>query len=323
MPAIHVHLLDTSFDADAALLSPLLGDEIALTYGPDVPPETQILVGGLPSREQLAAPRLTSLIIPWVGLPSQTRRLLEDCPQLQVHNLHHNAPMVAEIAMALLLGAAKLVIPFDQALRKGDWGPRYEPTPAVLLAGKTCLVLGYGAIGQRVARVCRALDMTVVATRLRPPVSDGIAHEIHPPSALHDLLPRAHALVVCLPLTQETKGMIGHKELGLLPQDAVVVNIGRGRIVDEQALYAALRERRVAAAGLDVWYNYPADGESRKATPPSSYPFGDLDNVVMSPHRGGSVIETEELRAAALADILQIAVDGKPMPNRIDLDRGY
>ena len=305
------------------MLGPLVGEAITLSDGPDVPTETQILIGGLPTREQLASPQLTSLIIPWVGLPAQTRDLLEDFPPVQVHNIHHNAPMVAELAVALLLAAAKFVVPFDRALRRSDWGPRYEETPSVLLSGKTCLILGYGEIGQRVARVCRALGMTILATRLNPHAGDETAHEVHPPSALPELLPRANALVVCLPLTPETKGLIAEDELALLPKDAVLVNIGRGRIVDEGALYAALRNRRIAAAGLDVWYNYPADEESRGSTPPSEYPFGELDNVVMSPHRGGSVVETEQLRAEALAEMLQIAAAGQPLPNKIDPDLGY
>ena len=106
-------------------------------------------------------------------------------------------------------------------------------------------------------------------------------------------------------------------------EDAVLVNIGRGRIVDEAALYTALRDRRITAAGLDVWYNYPTDDSSRGSTPPSEYPFGDLDNVVMSPHRGGSAAETEQLRAEALAEMLQDAADGMPMSNMIDPDLGY
>jgi phosphoglycerate dehydrogenase-like enzyme len=287
-----------------------------------VPPGTQILVGGVPTRAQLASPQLTSLIIPWTGLPRRTSDLLRDFPQIRAHNLHHNAPIVAEMTIALLLAAAKRVVPFDQALRQGDWS-RAETDRTLLLRGKTCLILGYGAIGQRVAPICRALGMTVIATRRHAQDSDGIAHEIHPAAALPGLLPRAHALLVCLPLTEQTRGMIGPEELGLLPDTALVVNVGRGSIIDEEALYLALRDRRIGGAGLDVWYNYPTDDQYREATQPSHYPFGDLDNVVMSPHRGGAVVETEQLRAQGLAEMLNIAANGEPLPNRVDLERGY
>jgi phosphoglycerate dehydrogenase-like enzyme len=323
MSAIHVHLLETLEAADGADISSLLTDGIELTHGQDVPPETEILVGGRPTREQLASPRLTTLIIPWVGVPTTTRDLLGEFPNLQVHNLHHNAPMVAELAIALLLAAAKFVVPLDRALRRNDWTPRFEPSRSVLLTGKTALILGYGAIGRRVARLCRAFGMTVVVTRAHPSEGDEVADEIHPSGALRDLLPRADALIVCLPLTAETSGLLGAEELALLPNGALLVNVGRGRIVDEKALYEALRERRLAGAGLDVWYRYPEDESAAADTPPASHPFCDLDNVVLSPHRGGSVAETELLRMRALAETLRLAAAGQSLPNSVDLERGY
>jgi phosphoglycerate dehydrogenase-like enzyme len=103
----------------------------------------------------------------------------------------------------------------------------------------------------------------------------------------------------------------------------VLVNVGRGPIVDEAALYAALRDGTLYAAGLDVWYNYPADEAARAHTPPSDYPFHELDNVVMSPHRAGSSVETEALRMVHLARLLNAAARGEPMPNRVDLEAGY
>jgi phosphoglycerate dehydrogenase-like enzyme len=129
--------------------------------------------------------------------------------------------------------------------------------------------------------------------------------------------------MVCLPHTPETTGFLGARELDLLPEHAVVVNIGRGPIVDEAALYAALREGKIHGAGLDVWYNYPPDEEARAHTPPSDYPFHELDNVVMSPHRGGGSAETDRLRMIHLARLLNAAARGEAMPNRIDLQRGY
>lgn len=323
MTTCNVHLLDAPDEEDFAHLESLLVGSIALSCGEAVPSETAVLVGGRPSREQLETPGLTTLVIPWTGLPVKTQELLEGFPHLAVHNLHHNATTVAELTIALLLAAAKLVVPLDQALRRDDWTPRYQPSDSLLLSGKTCLILGYGAIGRRVAQVCRALGMTVLAIRQRAELEDNVADEIHPPSALAELLPRAQALIVCLPHTPATDGLIGEAELALLPTDSILVNIGRGPIVDETALYTALSEGRLKGAGLDVWYRYPADDESQANTPPSQYPFGELDNVVMSPHRGGHVIETETLRMEGLAELLNLAAAGEPLPNPVDLDHGY
>jgi phosphoglycerate dehydrogenase-like enzyme len=297
-----------------------------LTEGGDPPLQTAILISGRPAREQLAAaPQLRALIIPWAGLPEEARDLMRDFPNVTVHNLHHNAAPVAELALMLLLAAAKFAVRYDRALRANDWRPRYErPAPTLLLQGRTALILGYGAIGRRVAAACRALGMVTLATRRRldKPESDE-GTEVYPAAALRDLLPRAHVVIICLPHTPETDGLLGAAELALLPSHSVLINIGRGRIVDEAALYEALRDGRLAAAGLDVWYSYPPDEAARANWPPSAYAFGELDNVIMSPHRGGATDETARLRMTALAEMFNAAAAGREMGNRVDVDAGY
>jgi phosphoglycerate dehydrogenase-like enzyme len=149
--------------------------------------------------------------------------------------------------------------------------------------------------------------------------------DIHTVDRLHDLLPDTDILLVCLPLTDETRGLIGDEELSLLPSHAVLVNIGRGEIVSEEPLYRHLESGSIGAAGIDVWYSYPGSERDRTDTPPSGYPFGELDNVVMSPHRGGAfgVERLEELRIAHLADTLNAIAEGREPAGRIDLELGY
>jgi phosphoglycerate dehydrogenase-like enzyme len=322
--ALPVHLLQLPYTQDTvAELRARLHPDVHLTASLELPSPARfrILVAGRPQREHLlASPDLEALIVPWAGIPAATRELLLDFPHIALHNLHHNALPVAEQAIALLLAACKFVVPMDRALRAHDWTPRYEPSPSLLLQGRMALVLGYGAIGRQVAALCRGLGMEVVAVRRRAtPGPEGVAGI----SELHALLPRAGAVIVCLPSTAETEGLIGAAELALLPPDAVLVNVGRGPVVDEAALFDALRERRLYAAGIDVWYNYPADEAGRSHTPPSRYPFHELDNVVMSPHRAGGSTETERLRVVHLAEMLNAAARGEPLPNRVDLQAGY
>lgn len=290
-----------------------------------MPAEYHILVAGRPQREHLtASPNLSVLIIPWAGLPNETHELMLDFPHIAVHNLHHNAIAAAEMAITLMLAAAKFIVPTDRTFRTHDWTPRYQPAPAVLLEGKTALILGYGAIGRRVAHMCRGLDMKVIAIRRHVPVTPhDTPDKIHPPNALHRLLPQTDVLLICLPQTPETNALIGQEELALLPPGAVLVNVGRGPIVDEAALYHALRDGTLYAAGLDVWYNYPADEAARSHTPPSAYPFHQLENVVMSPHRAGSSKEREIQRMAHLAVLLNAAARGETIPNRVDVQAGY
>ena len=319
-----VHLLNTPRADHLAYLQAQLAPAVLLSSGEEIVPGTEILVGGRVTAAELdALPHLRAIIVPWAGLPQKLAELLPDYPHLTVHNLHHNATPVAETALALLLAAAKQLQPLDQALRRGDWTVRDQRwDQSMLLAGKTALILGYGAIGQKLAHYGRALGLRILATHRQPETSfDGVAH-LYPAEQLADLLPQCQALLVCLPLTPATEGLIGAAELALLPDGAIIVNVGRGPVIVEAALYEELHHGRLRA-GLDVWYNYPPDTAARSNTLPASYPFHELDNVVMSPHRAGGSDQTEALRMRDLADLLNAAAAGLPIPNQVDLGRGY
>jgi phosphoglycerate dehydrogenase-like enzyme len=323
---LRVHLGNEPEPGQRQMLAELLDPSVRLSAGEDgTPPGTEILVQGFPTPEALAAnPSLRALIVPWAGPPLETLDLLKRFPGIALHNLPYNAGPTAEMAVALLLAAAKLIVPYDRNFRLGRWGPpQPELRSGVLLGGKSAVVLGHGRVGQRVAEALRGLGMAVRAVRRQRGPDDPEA--VHGVDALPDLLPRAAALVVCLPLTHATRGLIGERELALLPGDAVLVNVARGSIVEEAALYRALAERRIFAAGIDVWYRYPGRSERKPEgeAAPSNFPFHDLDNVVMSPHRAGWSAETEEARLVALAGLLNRAARGEPMPNRVDPGRGY
>lgn len=323
-----VHLLQVPERLD--LLQEQLDPRVELTMGEvlPVPAVYETLVAGRPEREDIeASANLRRVIVPFAGVPDTTRALLLDYPHIELYNLHHNAPIVAEMVLALLLTAAKEVVVHDQALRHGDWSGRYGAWSAVMLAGKTALIVGYGAIGQRVGALCQALGMHVIGIRRRdfaqPVGLTSPAPALYPPSALHALLPQADVLILTLPLTPATQGIIGEHELALLPPKAILVNVGRGPLVEEGALYLALKAGRLHAAASDVWYQYPTDEASRTQTPPSQYPFGDLPNMILSPHRAGHTDVTEAYRMRDLAAALNAAAKGAPIPNQVDLSAGY
>ena len=321
-----VHLLSEPEPGPKEILLAEAPPETEFSFGEiEVPEDVRALVGGRPTEEQLdSLTNLELLVIPYAGMPAETRDLLLARPKLRVHNLHHNAVVTAEMALALLLAAAKLVLPMDRALRKNHWSGRGENNPAILLAGKRALLIGYGAIGRRLARCLTAADMEVVAVRrtLDKPEKDGEAL-VHPVKDLHALLPTTTALIVCAPLTDETRGMIAAPQLALLPERAVLVNVARGPVVDEESLYRALESGRIHSAGLDVWYQYPGRDGDPENTPPSAFPFGDLDNVVLSPHRGGWLHEAEDLRMRHLAALLTAWAAGDEPPHRVDVAAGY
>lgn len=293
--------------------------------------ETSVLISGRVSEANLrAAPNLEAVIIPFAGVPVALRELMLLHPHIAVHNLHHNAPETAEVAIALMLACAKSVVPIDQALRRGDWTPGYDDSQSIRLEGKTAVILGFGAIGQRIARACLGLGMNVIAHRRNPslplrtvvPVQDVVVHAFH---EISRTITKADVLILAMPETPETTGLLGRDELAMMKDGAILVNIARANLVNEDALYEALATGKLRAAGLDVWYRYPENQEgkavpdSSKHTMPSHRPFHELGNVVMSPHRGGSSADAERARVEAIADLLNTS----PMPNRVDLERGY
>lgn len=323
---LNVHIPPSDLTKRADALRALLPPHVHLTAAPDAQPsDCHILVHGSVKAEWLAAsPDLRAVIVPYAGVSPEMQTLLQQYPQVTLHNLHYNDVATAEFALALLFAAAKFIVPLDRSLRQGDWRQRYSGAPSVLLSGKRVLILGYGAIGRQIAPLCQALGMQVSGVRRHPPsqpVERGVA--VHAVSELHALLPATDILISVLPQTPETIGLIGATELALLPQGAVVVNVGRGPVIDEAALYAALHSGHLAAAGIDVWYVYPHGEEERAHTLPSHFPFHELDNVVLSPHRGGWLEAAEERRLQELATLLIAAANGQPMPNLVDKQLGY
>ncbi|MHC5011026.1 MAG: NAD(P)-dependent oxidoreductase [Planctomycetota bacterium] len=315
---------------EAALRARLL-PEVDLVTGEarPAPSDYAVLVAGRPRAEDLTdAPALRHVVIPYAGAPHETLAAVRGRKGVSLHNLHHNAAATAEMAVALLLAAARRIVPMDRALRSGDWRPRYADPVGRCLAGRRALLLGYGAVGRRVAKALRGLGLEIDAVR-RHGAEAGIWREaedgvrVYGPASIDDLLAAADVVVITLPGTPETKGLLDARRLALLPRGALLVNVGRGEIVDEEALYDALKDGALGGAGLDVWYRYPRSEAERGETLPSAFPLHELDTVVMSPHRAGMEGGTEPVRARHLADLLNAAARGEEVPNRVDLDAGY
>lgn len=304
-------------------------DNLAFSWGVSLPDaaDYSFLVWGRPEEIYLSsANMLKSVIVPYAGIPQHTLSLMKKYPHITLHNLHHNALPTAEMAFALLLTAAKSITTAHNKLARGDWSPRYQGLPNRLIAGKNALILGFGAVGGYLADMLKAMQVNVMATRFscsQSYIENGI--NIYPAQQLDELLPLADMLLLTLPLTAQTKNIIDHRRINLLPDNALLMNIGRGQLVEEKALYNALLTRKLAAAALDVWYNYPRSIDSRKHTFPGNMPFHKLDNIVLSPHRGGSFAnyDTELLRIKHLANLFNEYCKTGVMPNKIDLNKGY
>ena len=181
--------------------------------------------------------------------------------------------------------------------------------------GKTLGILGYGRIGQALARRARAFDMEICAIRRDVTRSDaeGLAF-LGGPEALEEVVRRADYLAVTLSLTETTRGILGERELGLMKPTAVLVNVARAEIVDEDALYRALVDKRLGGAALDVWYRYPKEAGP---TLPARRPFHELANVLMTPHVSGWTEGMLEARATLIAENIRRTARGEPPLNLI------
>ncbi|MEQ8820390.1 MAG: NAD(P)-dependent oxidoreductase [Sumerlaeia bacterium] len=301
-----------------------------LSLPPDADFDILVVSGSLERRHLEASPNLRAVIVPWAGPPPKVCDLLRDFPHIGLHNLHHNAPATAEMAVALLMAAAKRMYPRERDFRARGWPEKqWHDITAIQLAGKSLLLLGYGAIGQRAATACHALGMRVRAVRRSVERETEIAPglTLHPMGEWKSLLPLSNALMICLPGTPETRGLVGAEELRALAPPRLFVNVGRGEIADERAVYEALTDGTLEGAGIDVWWSYiDTSKESQpgaEANRPSRYPFHELDNVAMSPHRASLSREEKDNRYADLASLLNAAAAGDPIPNRVDLWRGY
>lgn len=315
---LHLHI-SAGFDESGreSLRRQLKG--IVLSHGSVPHPETQIWSTGSAEPETLdSLPGLKSIIVPWAGVPERLIEALQTRPLISLHNLHHNADATAEMAVALLLSSSRQIPRADRQIREGKWGMRFGLPEPTLLHGRTALVLGWGEIGKRVGRICRGLGMKVIGVRRR--ISKRDPDFICSVAELDQLLPQTHALIVTLPLTSETRGLIGQAQLDLMPPGGLLVNVGRGAIVDEEALFNALAGGHLTAAGIDTWYTYPKGDE---ACLPSRFPFHELENVTMSPHRGGAASQVEGERVKHMVRTVRAMMKGDFSRWKVDRDRGY
>ena len=255
--------------------------------------------------------------MPGAGLDRIDRSALSAATSLA--NAYRHEVGIAKYVMGVMLAMTRRFCPIDAALRRGSWVSQWgvgtaPPPPWPELAGKTLGILGYDRIGHALAHRARAFDMAVYAIRRNVAGSSAGLAFLGGPDALHDVLRRADYLAVTLSLNDQTRGLIQARELSLMKPTAVLVNVARAEIVDEDALYGALRERRIAGAALDVWYRYPTEPGP---TFPSRRPFHELDNVLMTPHVSGWTEGMLEARATLIAENIHRTARGEPPLNLI------
>lgn len=277
--------------------------------------DVDVLVSmGFDATMAAAATRLRLLQVPGAGLDRIDRSAVPAAAHLA--NVFGHEAGIAEYVIGGIVALTRSFARIDASLREGRWESQFAvdaPPPPLWpeLAGKTLGILGYGHIGEAIARRAVAFDMSVCAIRRNVPSATppGLTF-IGGPERLDEVLQRSDFLVVTLPLADATRGLIDARRLALMKPTAVVVNVARGEIIEEAALYQALAGRQIAGAVLDVWYRYPT-----AATPtlPASHLFHELDNVIMTPHASGWTEGMLTARAKLIAqNIERVARNERP-----------
>jgi len=259
------------------------------------------------ARHMAAAPGLRWLHIPAAGADRpEFQQLLARGVRVTTSS-GANAEAVAHTALMGVMLLARNGLRFLHAQRQHQWQPVRGAMAPADLAGQTALVLGQGPIGRRIGELLRALGLEVLGLR-RAPVSGDAERGIHAYTAIGALAPRVRWLIVACPLSSHTQGLVSAAVLAAMPGGSHVVNVGRGGVVDEAALLAALQRGHIAGAHLDVFETEPLPADS---------PFWDLPNVLVSPHSAGGTLGHNTRAVGLFVDNLARWQRGEPLVNEV------
>jgi phosphoglycerate dehydrogenase-like enzyme len=276
--------------------------------------EAEIVVSHVWKKDFPEAPRLKFLQSPAAGLD------MVDLPSLRqgvtVCNVDGHEQAIAEYCLMTMLALSHKLVDIATAFRdQGSWsggGAGGGPLHGEIL-GKTVGIVGYGKIGRETAKRAAAFGCEVIAANRSPVVDQGEASEIYPLAELDRMLPRCDIVVVAAGLGPETRHLINAERLALMKPTALLINIGRAAIADEEALYAALRNGKIGGAALDVWWRYPNPAEPNAR--PSNFPFHELPNVLMTPHCSSATDGARDRRLSGVARNIDSFVRGADLRN--------
>jgi len=227
----------------------------------------------------------------------------------------HAVP-ISEHIFAFLLGHARLFRPALEAQMRGEWASNEAEIKqhSVELAHSTMLLIGVGAIGERTAKIAAAHEMEVIGLRRDPSIGCPHIERMVSSTELLTVLPEADFVVITAPLTAETKHMFNADAFAAMKSSAYIVNIGRGGIIDEQALVSALQNGSISGAGLDVFEQEPLPADS---------PLWSMQNVMITAHYSGLTPNYDSRAFEILLDNLRRYQSNQPLRNVVDKELGY
>lgn len=266
---------------------------------------------GVVSEEAL--PHATSLqwvMQPFVGVERSMYPAFKESPITLINSKRLYGPQLAEHAFALLLSLTRGINTQLDLMRDKEW----KWTQCVEVSGMTMGVLGLGGIGRAVAQRAKAFEFNVIAVDPEPMEKPDTVDELGQLDWLPEFLSRSDVLTVCCPITPQTHKLLSHAEFDALPEGCFFINVSRGKVVDEDALIAALKSGKLAGAGLDVTYTEPC---------PEDNPLWTLPNVILTSHTAGASQNIAKRAMELFIDNMRKYVNGEPLTNVVDKEKGY
>lgn len=238
-----------------------------------------------------------------------------DNPSLVLTNCRGaHGPAIADHAMAMLLYQTRNLAFYSTSQQNKQWNRSATPQPSLALEGKTILVVGLGGIGSEIAQRAHGFGMRVIGTRRSDSPSPSFIEKVGKPDELLDFLPEADVIALAVPLTDETRNLINTEAFAAMKKGARLINIARGKVVNTEALIAALESGKIAGACLDVTDPEPL---------PENHPLWDAPNLLITPHISWSGALTQERKSALILENIRRFGAAEPLLNTVNKTDGY
>ena len=272
--------------------------------------DVEILYGTIPEAVFPFAESVQWVMQPFVGVEGSMYPAFKDSNITLINSKRLYGPQLAEHAFALLLALTRGVNTQLDLMRKKEW----KWLPCVEVSGMTMGILGLGGIGRAVAQRAKAFEFDVIAVDPEPMEKPENVDELGQLDWLPEFLSRCDVLTVCCPITPQTHKLLSTAEFEALPDGSYFINVSRGKVVDEDALIAALQSGKLAGAGLDVTYTEPC---------PSDNPLWTFPNVILTSHTAGGSQNIGKRAMALFIENMHKYVKGEPLANVVDKEKGY
>ena len=309
-------LITGRFSPEVEAISDDAPSEVEIRYLPpgealgDHISDVDIIYGHIGEGDLAKAKSLRWVQVASAGVEGMMYPAFKDSDIILTNSRRMHGSQIAEHAFALLLSLTRRIITQYDFMKEKRW----EKAPCIELAGMTMGILGLGGIGRAIATRAKAFEFDVIAVDPEPMEKPESVTELGKLDWLLEFMAKSNVVVVCCPITPETHKLLSHEQFNAMQDGSYLVNISRGKVVDEDALVAALRSGKLAAAGLDVTYTEPCPPDSPLWTEP---------NVVLTAHTAGGSQHIEARTMGLFIDNLHRYVKGKSLINVADKEKGY